>query len=275
MKNLPPLPKKSLGQCFLTERRFAQEIVAALGIREGDTVIEIGPGRGMLTELLVETPARIVAIEIDNRLQEFLQEKFANAKNFSLVHADFLDYDFAELLGCPSLKVVGNLPYHLSSGIVYKLMEHNRAARHDSSLPWFQFGVLMMQKEVADRMVAKSGSRTYGKLSVFVQAEANVDMHVVVPASAFRPQPQVDGGVVRMDFLKIPEHYPQDYKLFERIVRFTFSQRRKMLKSTLSQLAGVHPFWQQSDFDFTRRPETLTIAEWVKLTDEIAHRIAT
>lgn len=269
----PPLPKKSLGQCFLTERQYAHEIVSALQIRTGDTVVEVGPGRGFLTELLVDTPAKIIGIEIDNRLQEFLLEKFKSAENFSLVHSDFMDYDLTALAGIPNLKVVGNLPYHLSSGIIYKLLEHNRVARHDSSQPWFSLGVLMMQREVAERMVAKEGSRVYGKLSIFVQAEAVVDLHTIVPAAAFRPMPQVDGGVVRMEFLKIPEFYPSDYQLFERIVRFPFSQRRKMLKSTLSQLAGVHPMWQEIDFDFTRRPESLSVAEWCMLCNDIAARI--
>ncbi|MBL0060024.1 MAG: ribosomal RNA small subunit methyltransferase A [bacterium] len=269
----PPLPKKSLGQCFLTERQYAHEIVAALQIRQGDTVVEVGPGRGFLTELLVDTPAKIIGVEIDNRLQDFLAEKFKAATNFSLVHSDFMEYDLTALAGIPNLKVVGNLPYHLSSGIIYKLLEHNRAARKDSSQPWFTLGVLMMQREVAERMVAKEGSRVYGKLSIFVQVEAMVDLHTIVPATAFRPTPQVDGGVVRMEFLKIPEHYPNDYQLFERLVRFTFSQRRKMLKSTLSQLAGVHPMWQAIDFDFTRRPESLSVSEWCALCNNIATRI--
>lgn len=269
----PPLPKKSLGQCFLTERQYAHEIVAALQIRPGDTVVEVGPGRGFLTELLVETPAKVIAVEIDNRLQEFLKEKFSSYENFSLVHSDFMEYDLSELNGISPLKVVGNLPYHLSSGIVYRLLEHNRAARTDDSLPWFALGVLMMQREVAERMVANEGSRTYGKLSVFVQAEATVDLHSIVPASAFRPTPQVDGGVVRMEFIREPDHYPVDYKLFERVIRFTFSQRRKMLKSTLAQLAGIHPFWQTLDWDFKRRPETLSPAEWCDLCNEIQARI--
>lgn len=264
-----PLPKKSLGQCFLTEKQYAHDIVDALQIRAGDTVVEVGPGRGVLTELLVETPARIIAIEIDDRLQDVLRDKFGRRENFSLVHADFMEYDLSQLAGSSPLKVIGNLPYHLSSGIIYRLLEHNRAARSDATLPWFLLGVLMMQREVAERMAAKSGSRTYGKLSVFVQTEADVNLHTIVPASAFRPMPQVDGGVVQMNFIREPEHYPTDYKLFERIVRFVFSQRRKMLKSTLSQLAGVHPFWQKIEFDFTRRPETLSPAEWCDFVSQV------
>lgn len=270
----PPLPKKSLGQCFLSERQYAREIVQALEIRAGDTIIEVGPGRGFLTELLVETPANVIAIEIDDRLQGFLSDKFKSNSNFALVHSDFMEIDFARFSGMSPLKVVGNLPYHLSSGIIYRMLEHNRAARKDSSLPWFDKGVLMMQREVAERMVASEGSRVYGKLSVFVQVEATVDLSLIVPAAAFRPTPQVDGGVVSMQFLRHPDCYPNDYHVFERVIRFTFSQRRKMMKSTLSQLAGVHPMWQDVDFDFSRRPETLSVSEWCSLCNSIAARIS-
>jgi len=270
---IPPLPKKSLGQCFLTERQYAHEIVTALQIQPGDTVLEVGPGRGILTEILVETPAKVVAVEIDGRLQEFLTEKFGAHENFSLVHADFMEYDFREFSGVNPLKVIGNLPYHLSSGIIYRMLEHNRAARVDKQLPWFSLGVLMMQREVAARMAASEGSRVYGKLSVFVQVEADVSLHAIISASAFRPEPKVDGGVVQMEFLTSPAVYPNDYALFERVVRFTFSQRRKMLKSTLSQMSSVHPFWQSLDFDFTRRPETLSVAEWCSLCNDLAARI--
>lgn len=268
-----PLPKKSLGQCFLTDKSYAREIVAALQIEAGDTVVEIGPGRGVLTEFLVETPARVVAVEIDNRLQSVLREKFQQFPNFTLIHSDFLDFDIRRLSDAGSLKVVGNLPYHLSSGIVYRLLEHNRIARSNPDLPWFSAGVLMMQREVAERVVAPAGSRTYGKLSVFVQVEAEASLYSIVPAVAFRPTPQVDGGVVQMQFFRSPHKYPKDYPLFERVVRFTFSQRRKMMKSTLSQLSGIHPAWQSIEFDFTRRPETLTVEEWCDLCNDINYQL--
>jgi 16S rRNA (adenine1518-N6/adenine1519-N6)-dimethyltransferase len=270
MPDLPPA-KKSLGQCFLVEARYAQEIVGALNIASDDVILEIGPGRGFLTaELLKSKAARIIAIEIDQRLLETLKDKFASESRFELHHADFVDSDLASLLPTErSIKVVGNLPYHLSASIIYKLLEHARAARRDSSLPWIEMAVLMTQKEVADRIVADPGSRTYGKLSVFVQLEADAHTVLTVPAEAFRPQPKVDGGVVRFEFLKIPPAYPQDLQIMERMVRYCFHQRRKMLKGTLSSLSGIHPYWQSAKLDFTRRPETLSLSEWVLLSNTV------
>jgi 16S rRNA (adenine1518-N6/adenine1519-N6)-dimethyltransferase len=263
---LPPA-KKSLGQCFLTETGYARQAVDALSIVPTDTVLEIGPGRGMLTAELLETGAHIIAVEIDQRLLDPLKNKFGSRPNFTLLHSDFLDTDLNALLPPGSSKVTGNLPYHLVAEVLYKLFVQARLARLDPSLPWVETSVLMMQKEVAQRVAAKPGNKTWGKLSVFAQLEAYAHYMFTVPAAAFRPEPKVDGGVVRMDFQRIPEAYPQDYPLMERMVRYAFHQRRKMLKSSLSGLAGVHPFWQASDLDFTRRPETLTPAEWVQLSD--------
>jgi 16S rRNA (adenine1518-N6/adenine1519-N6)-dimethyltransferase len=268
--SLPPA-KKSLGQCFLVEHDYARQIVSALGLTAADTVLEIGPGRGMLTEELLQTGAKVIAVEIDQRLLEPLQHKFGSRPNFTLRHEDFLDTDLTAILPAGISKVTGNLPYHLVSEVLYKLFVHTRKARLDSAMPWVECTVLMMQKEVAARVAAKPSTKAWGKLSVFAQLEAFTNYMFTVPAAAFSPEPKVDGGVVRMDFLRIPEAYPQDYPLMERIVRWTFHQRRKMLKSSLSGLAGVHPFWQESALDFTRRPETLTPAEWVALSDLVRH----
>jgi 16S rRNA (adenine1518-N6/adenine1519-N6)-dimethyltransferase len=270
MPDLPPA-KKSLGQCFLVEARYAHEIVGALNIGSNDVILEIGPGRGFLTgELLKSKASRIIAIEIDQRLLETLKERFACESRFELHHADFVELDLASLLPAEgSIKVVGNLPYHLSAAIIYKLLEHARAARHNTGLPWIRLAVLMTQKEVADRIVASPGSRTYSKLSVFVQLEADARTVLTVPAGAFRPQPKVDGGVVRFEFLKIPPAYPKDLQIMERMVRYCFHQRRKMLKGTLSSLSGIHPHWQSAKLDFTRRPETLSLSEWVLLADTV------
>jgi 16S rRNA (adenine1518-N6/adenine1519-N6)-dimethyltransferase len=267
----PPPAKKSLGQCFLVDQFFAQEIVAALQIAAGDVVIEIGPGRGVLTQLLVATPAEVIAVEIDNRLIEPLQTKFKDAANFRLLHEDFLDTTLAAIVPVMrTVKVVGNLPYHLAAEVIYKLMEFARATRGDSGGAWIERAVLMIQKEVAERVVAAPDTKAWGKLSVFAQLEGQAHMILTVPASAFRPEPKVDGGVFQLDFYRLPPVYPQDRKLLERTVRWCFSQRRKMLKRSLSGLPGVHPHWQNSALDFKRRPETLTPAEWVELTDIIA-----
>jgi 16S rRNA (adenine1518-N6/adenine1519-N6)-dimethyltransferase len=266
--DLPPA-KKSLGQCFLVDTGYARRIVSALGLSADETVLEIGPGRGILTAELLQTGARVIAVEIDQRLLDPLERKFGASPNFKLLHEDFVETDLERILTRGSYKVAGNLPYHLVSEVLYKLFTYARKARGSSELPWVETAVLMMQKEVADRLAGSPGSKVWGKLSVFAQLEANVHEMFTVPAGAFRPEPKVDGGVVRLDFFKIPEHIPADYQTLERIVRYTFHQRRKMLKSSLSGLAGVHPFWQEAELDFTRRPETLTPAEWVYLADVV------
>lgn len=267
---VPPVAKKSLGQCFLVETGYAAQIVDALGIRSGETVLEIGPGRGVLTEFLVQKPARIVAVEIDQRLIPALEERFGKRENFTLRHEDFLESDFTGILEPRSTaKIVGNLPYHLAAEVLYRLFVHARAARDNPELPWIESAVLMMQKEVADRVVAKPATHDWGKLSVFAQIEAHCYPVLHVPASAFRPEPKVDGGVIRLDFYRIPPAIPKDMQLLERIVRWCFTHRRKMLKGSLSGLAGVHPHWENSELDFHRRPETLTPIEWVGLSDTI------
>ena len=266
---LPPA-KKSLGQCFLVERQYACEIVQALGICAGDTVIEIGPGRGILTEELVQTPARVIAVEIDQRLIDPLLSKYGTQANFSLRHEDFLDTDFSQIIGSGTAKVVGNLPYHLAAEVTYKLLIHARAARDNLEMPWIETAVLMMQKEVAERIASKPGRKAWGKLSVFAQLEAQTSYMLSVPAGAFRPIPKVDGGVVRMDFYRLPPWRPLNYQVLERIVRWTFHQRRKMLKKSLSSLSGVHPHWMAAGLDATRRPETLSPEEWVMLADTVA-----
>jgi 16S rRNA (adenine1518-N6/adenine1519-N6)-dimethyltransferase len=277
--NLTPPPKKSLGQCFLTERGFACQIAAALGLAAGDSVLEIGPGRGILTEELVKSPARVVAIEIDGRLIESLREKFPTIE---LKHRDFLECELDEAFtpptpplqggGTDANKVTGNLPYHLVSEVLFKLFAHVRLARCDTRRPWISTAVLMMQKEVAERIVSPQGSKTYGLTSVFTQLEGTANLMFTVPAEAFKPEPKVDGAVVRLDFYKIPPAYPENFQVCERILRYCFHQRRKMLKRTLSQLAGIHPFWQNADLDFTRRPETLSPEEWVTLSNVISLR---
>jgi 16S rRNA (adenine1518-N6/adenine1519-N6)-dimethyltransferase len=266
---LPPA-KKSLGQCFLVERQYAYQIVQALGIREGDTVIEIGPGRGILTEELVQTPARVMAVEIDQRLIDPLLSKYGAHENFTLRHEDFLDSDFGQIIETGTAKVVGNLPYHLAAEVTYKLLTHARAARDHPEMPWIETAVLMMQKEVAERIAARPGTKAWGKLSVFAQLEAQISYLLSVPAGAFRPVPKVDGGVVRMDFYRIPPFRPLNYQVLERMVRWTFHQRRKMLKKSLSSLSGVHPHWLAAGMDATRRPETLSPEEWVMLANIVA-----
>jgi 16S rRNA (adenine1518-N6/adenine1519-N6)-dimethyltransferase len=267
---LPP-PKKSLGQCFLIEREYARRIAQAAAASGTKTVLEIGPGRGILTGELLSAVTEVVAVEIDRRLIESLNTKFGTFAGFSLRHEDFLDVAFEQILPPGECMVAGNLPYHLVSEVLFKLFAHAQSARKNPAMPWISRAVLMMQKEVAERVTAVPGKKTWSRISVFSQIEAATQYLFTVPAAAFQPVPKVDGGVVQLDFYRLPPAYPADFTVFERMVRYTFQHRRKMLKSSLAGLAGIHPFWQEADLDFTRRPETLSCAEWTRLTDTVAH----
>jgi 16S rRNA (adenine1518-N6/adenine1519-N6)-dimethyltransferase len=269
----PLTPKKSLGQCFLTDDNVAQRIVEALEILQGDAVIEIGPGRGVLTRHLADSSARILAVEIDQRLMPNLRQSLSKYANVEIRHADFLEIELAQLFPKGPAKLIGNLPYHLVSEIVFKLFRHARLAREDEKLPWIERAILMMQREVAQRVIAAEGNKTYGILSIFCQLEAQVTSVLRVPAACFSPKPKVDGEVLRFFPYRQPPVYPQNWQVLERIVRWCFHRRRKMLRSTLASLAGVHPFWQEVPLDFSRRPEELSPAEWVMLADGIWQRL--
>jgi 16S rRNA (adenine1518-N6/adenine1519-N6)-dimethyltransferase len=266
-------PKKSLGQCFLTDENVARRIVESLEISAGDVVVEIGPGRGILTHYLANSPARILAVEIDQRLVPRLKQSFSRHGNIEIRHADFLDVELAELIPRGPAKLVGNLPYHLVSEILFKLFRHARIARDDKNIPWVERAVLMMQHEVAQRVISAEGNKTYGILSIFCQLEAKVESLFRVPASCFRPKPKVDGEVLKLFPYREPPVYPENWSMLERIVRWCFHRRRKMLRTTLAGLAGVHPFWQEVALDFRRRPEELSPAEWVMLADGIGQRV--
>lgn len=266
---LPP-PKKSLGQCFLIEQEYARRIAQTAASSGIKTVLEIGPGRGILTRELLSSVPEVLAVEIDRRLIDTLQSEFGNHNGFSLRHEDFLDAAFEQILPPGECMVAGNLPYHLVSEVLFKLFKHAQSARKNPDLPWISRAVLMMQKEVAERVAAVPRKKAWSRISVFAQIEAATQYLFTVPAAAFRPMPKVDGGVVQLDFYRLPPVYPTDFTVFERMVRYTFQHRRKMLKSSLAGLAGIHPFWQEADLDFMRRPETLSCAEWTRLADTVA-----
>jgi len=266
-------PKKSLGQCFLTDDNAARRIVEALEISSGDIIVEIGPGRGVLTRHLAASSACVLAVEIDQRLLPKLQQSLSKCANVEIQHADFLEIDLAQLIPQGPAKLIGNLPYHLVSEILFKLFRHARLAREDEKVSWIERAVLMMQHEVAQRVIASEGNKTYGILSIFCQLEAKVESVLAVPAGCFSPKPKVDGEVLRFfPYRQLPV-YPQNWQVLERIVRWCFHRRRKMLRSTLASLAGVHPFWQEVPLDFSRRPEELSPAEWVMLADGIGRHL--
>jgi 16S rRNA (adenine1518-N6/adenine1519-N6)-dimethyltransferase len=259
----PRFAKKSLGQNFLVDPNYVRKIIAALELKETDTVIEIGPGRGAITEYLVESGANVLAIELDRELVPVLNETFAGAKNFTVVEADATTIDFTNLLESqaqktndqkPKTKLVANLPYYISTPI----LQHLSTQRH-----LFDSLVLMFQKEVVDRITAKPGDSERGFLTVLVEAAFDVEKLFDVPPNAFRPVPKVTSSVAR--FVPKSEKIENEEN-FRKMLSVTFSQKRKTI---LNNLKTVFPdakdILERSAIDLQRRAETLTLDEWLIL----------
>src|SRR3712207_6081995 len=219
-----PRAKKRLGQNFLVDESYARRIVRALAPRAGETVVEIGPGRGALTELLLDSGARVVAVEFDRELVGLLSGRFGSREEFKLVEADALDVDFcSEIEPSREARVVANLPYNISTAILQRLLEQRRCLT--------EF-VLMLQREVVERITARPGSSERGYLTVLVEAFCESEALFDVPPGAFRPVPKVWSTVAR---LRVRETHAAgaDEKLFTRLVGACFAQKRKTILNNL------------------------------------------
>lgn len=251
-------PKKMLGQNFLQDTDFQTKIVHSLKeFDDIDTIIEIGPGRGALTEHLLKTGKNIIVIEFDSDLAQFWRN--LDKPNLTVIESDVLKVNFNELITEKTRNaIIGNIPYNITSPIIFKILENKHL---------FEQSVLMIQKEVADRVVAKEGSKIFGILSIMVQTEAIAEDLFTVPSSAFYPVPKVDSSVISLDF----KHFePFDIKnkiLFDKIVKTSFGQRRKMLRGSLKGILKALHYKGQTDL--TRRPEQLSIHEFIQLVNEI------
>ncbi len=260
-------PKKSLGQHFLVDPQVAQRIAEASGVGPDDLVIEIGPGKGALTSFLLQRAGTVVGIELDRGLCEALSARFASAAGFHLLNADALKADFAALLrrhGACDAVVVGNLPYNIATPIILRLVSDCRGLRK---------AVVMVQREVARRIVADPGPKDYGSLSIAVQVAATPRRLFDVGHDAFRPVPRVESTVLEIDLGRPASPVAEAVRqTFFEVVRWTFGHRRKMLRGTLRTLPG-HPLdpsqmdevASRSGFDLRRRPETFTIGDFEKL----------
>jgi 16S rRNA (adenine1518-N6/adenine1519-N6)-dimethyltransferase len=254
--------KKSLGQHFLHDGSVVRKIIAALDPQPPDRIIEIGPGAGALTFPLLERHGRLTAIEFDRDLIEPLQQAAAGRGELEIIAADVLTVDFRALAGNGPLRVVGNLPYNISSPILFHLLDQADA------IVDMHF---MLQKEVVDRMAAAPGSKVYGRLSVMLQAACRVTPLFFVPPGAFRPPPKVDSAVVRLQPRPDGEAGIADPALFAALVRQAFGQRRKTLHNALRGLAdddalracGIAP---------SARAETLAVPRYVELANLLAGR---
>ena len=266
-----PRAKKSLGQNFLVDETYARRVVGALAPRAGETVVEIGPGRGALTELLLESSARVVAVEFDRDLAALLRNRFNVRENFTLVEADALEVDFcAAVEPAESARVVANLPYNISTAILQRLIEQRRCVSEM---------VLMLQREVVERLVAPPGSHERGYLTVLVEAFCKTEALFDVPPGAFRPIPKVWSTVAR---LRVREGAPPfaDERLFQRLVAAGFAQKRKTifnnlrsapeeLRARADAAGGPASLLESAGIDPRRRAEALTLAEWAALTEAL------
>ncbi|HVV65270.1 MAG TPA: 16S rRNA (adenine(1518)-N(6)/adenine(1519)-N(6))-dimethyltransferase RsmA [Rhizomicrobium sp.] len=252
--------KKSLGQNFLFDLNLTRRIARAAGPLEGETVYEVGPGPGGLTRaLLAEGAAKVIAVERDGRCIPALKEiAAAFPGRLEIVEADALELDEAGLLGGRA-RVAANLPYNVATALLVKWLTPPAWPPFWSSL------TLMFQREVAERIAAAPGSDAYGRLSVLAQWRARAKIHFEVSPRAFTPPPKVTSAIVRLDPLKKPVA-PADARQLERVTAAAFGQRRKMLRQSLKSLApDAEALLRTAGVDPTRRPETLSVAEFAAL----------
>ena len=250
-------PRKRFGQNFLADPHYVSRIVAAIDPQPGDNVVEIGPGLAALTGALLERAGRIAAVEIDRDLAARLRERFT-ADRLALHEADALTFDFSTL--GDGLRVVGNLPYNISSPLLFHLASSEAGLRDIH---------VMLQREVVARMTAVPGTPDYGRLTVMLQTRFRVSRLFTVPAGAFRPVPKVESALARL--VPLGEERPRivDEALFTRIVAAAFGQRRKTLRNALSTLADEASL-RNAGIDPSARGETLSIDDFVRLANGIA-----
>ncbi|KAB1158960.1 MULTISPECIES: 16S rRNA (adenine(1518)-N(6)/adenine(1519)-N(6))-dimethyltransferase RsmA [Tenacibaculum] len=259
--------KKHLGQHFLTDENIAKKIADSLTENGYDNVLEIGPGMGVLTKYLLEKKPKVTVMELDSESVEYLKETFplehikldTSSEKFTIIEGDFLKKDITDTFNKEQIAIIGNFPYNISSQIVFKAIENR------DFVPEFSG---MFQKEVALRIAEKEGSKTYGILSVLTQAFYDAEYLFTVPPTVFNPPPKVDSGVIRL-IRKKDYSLPVDEKLFFRVVKTAFNQRRKMLRSSLKSLDLSDTL--KEDPIFAMRPEQLSVQKFIELTAKIAN----
>lgn len=263
--NRPVRAKKSLGQNFLVDTNYQKKIVGALDLHEEDELIEIGPGTGALTQHMVGQVRRFTVIELDDQLAAALRDRYQDVPSFQLVHQDVMNAPLTQISEhIETAKIVGNIPYNITSPLIFRLLERaNRPA----------LIVVMVQKEVADRMVAPPGDKEFGALSVGVQAVAHAERLFVVPRGAFRPAPNVDSAVVRIVPKRPFELTPDEEQDLRALTRTAFAMRRKQLQKILRSAAGyeldaeaVARLQAQLGQALTSRPEELSADQFVALS---------
>lgn len=247
-------PKKFFGQNFLVDDNISKKIIRQLEISENDFVLEIGPGQGALTKHLAYLEDKYAAVEIDSGIASELKIKFGN---INIINEDFLKFDFG--LFQNDIKIIGNLPYNIASEILFKLFDNRNKIK---------CAVVMVQKEFAQRLTAKPNSKEYGILSVQTQFFSEPYLLFNVPPTVFFPKPKVESSVVKLEFSR--KDLTADARIFKELVRASFGKRRKIIRNSLKDFFEKRNLnFEMFEFDFTRRAENITIAEYVEMAERI------
>jgi 16S rRNA (adenine1518-N6/adenine1519-N6)-dimethyltransferase len=269
-KHIKPL--KSLGQNFLIDEEVIAEIVDGSGVGEDSLVVEIGPGEGALTEHLAELAGHVVAVDLDERMIKLLKVKLFGYDNVELIHGDILELDLSKLIeerlseyNLTNVRVVGNLPYYITTPIIMKLLKMRTAT--DSI-------TVMMQKEVGDRILAGPGSKQIGVITYSVQYYADVSKVIDVGRESFYPSPKVDSVVLRLDIREDPAVTVSDEDFFFKTIKAGFMMRRKTLLNSLTSLDGfskpvIEEALSNANIEANRRAESLSMEEFARLSEEL------
>lgn len=252
------IPRKRFGQNFLHDMSIINRLVSAIAPKATDNMVEIGPGQGALTRPLLDKLDKLNAIELDRDLIPFLRAGL-EPQGLTVHEADALKFNFAEIMDDRPLRIVGNLPYNISTPLIFHLLSYQEKV-HDMHF--------MLQLEVVDRLAAEPGNKSYGRLSVITQYYCQVDKLFNVPPGAFNPPPKVMSAIVRLQ----PKTFPIqviDTNVLDRVVRISFSQRRKTLRNNLKQILTSEQL-ELLDMDLRKRPEQLSVEDYVNMSNQIA-----
>lgn len=260
MRELETHPHKRFGQNFLTDPTVVSRMVQAADIHPTDTVLEIGPGLGVLSDLLAEVAGRLYLVEVDTVLADRLRTRFAQRESVHIVTADFLELDIAAIFSETPIRVIASLPYNVATPILFRLVEHRRQ---------FPTATVMLQKEMAERLSAKANTQEYGALSVMIQLYATVTKVATVQPGSFFPAPKVQSQIVNLVFHDAPRVEVREVAVFRRVVKAAFGQRRKTLRNALKATGygDLEGLSVRSGIDFQRRGETLSLEEFARLAN--------